>query len=99
MLDCKQSTCLDCSVVARTRQIVGLGGGGETGAQAAALFDYVVAAAGVERPKVCFVPTAMGDAAEDVSRFTEGPWSERGELSVALFFPWPREDLREHILA
>jgi dipeptidase E len=86
-------------VVARTRQIVGLGGGGETEEQAAALVDYVVAAAGVEQPKVCFVPTAMGDAAEDVSAFSEGPWGGRGELSSALFFPWPRADLREHILA
>ena len=85
--------------MAKTRQIVGLGGGGETEEQAAALVDYVVAAAGARRPKVCFVPTAMGDAPEDVSAFSEGPWSGRGELSVALFFPWPRADLREHILA
>ena len=26
-------------------------------------------------------------------------WAGRGELSVARFFPWPRPDLREHILA
>ena len=30
--------------------------------------------------------------------FFEGPWARHGELSVAQFFPWPRPDLREHIL-
>jgi dipeptidase E len=78
---------------------VGLGGGGETDEGDRCLVDYVVAAAGARRPKVCFVPTATGDATEDVTMFSEGLWRDRGELSVALFFPWPRADLREHILA
>ncbi len=80
-------------------QIIALGGGGETVGQTARLNDYIVRASGVERPKVCFVPAAVGDASEDIACFFESLWVGRGELSVARFFPWPRPDLREHILA
>ena len=34
-----------------------------------------------------------------IASFFAGPWARHGELSVAHFFPWPRPDLREHILA
>jgi dipeptidase E len=85
--------------VARPKQIVALGGGGATTEQTGRLCDYVVKVAGAEHPKVCFVPAAVGDASEDIAWFFEGPWAGRGELSVARFFPWPRPDLREHILA
>ena len=37
--------------------------------------------------------------ADAIAAFFEGPWARHGELSVAHFFPWPRPDLREHILA
>ena len=83
----------------KPRQIIALGGGGDTVEQTGRLTDYVVRAAGVERPKVCFVPAAVGDASEDIAYFFETMWVGRGELSVARFFPWPRPDLREHILA
>jgi peptidase E len=85
--------------VTKRPQIIALGGGGETVDQTGLLTDYVVRAAGVERPKVCFVPTAVGDASEEIAYFFETMWGGRGELSVARFFPWPRPDLREHILA
>jgi dipeptidase E len=80
------------------QQIIALGGGGETVEQTDRLNDYIVRAAGVERPKVCFIPAAVGDASEDIAYFFESLWAGRGELSVARFFPWPRPDLREHIL-
>jgi dipeptidase E len=80
-------------------QIIALGGGGATDEQTGKLNDYIVQAAGVEWPKVCFVPAAVGDANEDIAYFFETLWAGRGELSVARFFPWPRPDLREHILA
>jgi dipeptidase E len=85
--------------VTKRPQIIALGGGGETVEQTGLLTDYVVRAAGVERPKVCFVPVAVGDASEEIAYFFETMWGGRGELSVARFFPWPRPDLREHILA
>jgi peptidase E len=85
--------------VARERQIVGLGGGGDTDEQTARLFDHIVDLAGAERPRICYVPTAVGESDEAVASFYAGHWSKLGELSDVLFFPWPRADLREHILA
>jgi dipeptidase E len=54
----------------RPPQVVAFGGGGfsmESGNPL--LDDYVLAATGAERPKVCFVPTASGDADHYVVRF------------------------------
>jgi peptidase E len=48
-------------------------------------------------PKVLFVPTASADPGRVVA-FYEG-FAHRAEASHATFFPWPREDLREHALA
>jgi dipeptidase E len=49
-------------------------------------------------PKVLFVPTAAADADEQLVSFYEvfGP---RAEATHATFFPWPRADLREHMLS
>lgn len=79
-------------------RIVGLGGGGSTVEQGSLLRRYVLEASGAERPKICFVPTAVGDQTEGIVRFHE-LWEGLGELSVAKFFPWPRADLREHVLS
>ena len=78
--------------------IVANGGGPLSDEEAGRLSDYVLGLAGRERPRICYVPTAMGDAAESVVRFYE-TYAGRGELSHAGFFPWPRPDLREHVLA
>jgi dipeptidase E len=54
----------------RVPQIVAFGGGGfsmETGNPL--LDDYIVSLAGVPRPRVCFLPTASGDADHYVVRF------------------------------
>lgn len=54
----------------RPPQIVAFGGGGfsmESGNPL--LDDYVLEATGAERPKVCFIPTASGDADHYVVRF------------------------------
>ncbi|HEY6052766.1 MAG TPA: peptidase E, partial [Gaiellaceae bacterium] len=54
---------------------------------------------GAARPRICFVPTAVGDQTEGIARFLER-WEGLGDLSLAKFFPWPRPDLRgEHLLA
>ncbi|HET8605391.1 MAG TPA: peptidase E [Gaiellaceae bacterium] len=79
-------------------QVIGLGGGGSTVEQGSLLRRYVLEASGAERPKICFVPTAVGDQTEGIVRFHE-LWEGLGELSVAKFFPWPRPDLREHVLS
>ena len=78
-------------------RIVGLGGGGDTEERQRALRRYVLDTTGAERPRICFVPTAVGDAPEAIVRFYDG-YAGLGELSHATFFPWPRPDLREHVL-
>ena len=46
-------------------------------------------------PRVCFVPTPSGD---QVVRFYES-FAHRAEATHVSFNPWPRADLREHVLA
>jgi dipeptidase E len=54
----------------RPRQIVAFGGGGFSMEWGNTLLDdFVLGLAGVERPKVCFLPTASGDADHYVVRF------------------------------
>ena len=52
------------------RRIVALGGGGFQMEPENPLLDrFVLSLTGVERPRVCFVPTALGDAEGDVAAF------------------------------
>src|SRR4051794_33374781 len=54
----------------RAPQIVAFGGGGfSMEAGNPLLDDYVLSWTGVERPKVCFLPTASGDADPYIVRF------------------------------
>jgi dipeptidase E len=54
----------------RVPQIVAFGGGGfSMEAGNPLLDDYVLSLTGVERPKVCFLPTASGDADHYIVRF------------------------------
>jgi peptidase E len=48
--------------------------------------------------RVCFVPTASGDEGWQLVRFYES-FAGRAEASHVTFNPWPRADLREHVLA
>ena len=48
--------------------------------------------------RVCFVPTASGDEEWQLVRFYES-FAHRAEASHVSFNPWPRADLREHVLA
>ena len=92
----------DNSAMSRARQIVAFGGGGfsmEAGNRL--LDDYVLDATGVERPKVCFLPTASGDADHYIVRFYRHFPADVCEPShVSLF---RRDcgvaDLRAHLLA
>jgi peptidase E len=49
-------------------------------------------------PRVCFVPTASGCPEIGLGTFYES-FARRAEPSHVLFNPWPRADLREHVLA
>jgi dipeptidase E len=83
------------------RQIVAFGGGGFSMESGNPLLDeYVLGLCGAERPRVCFLPTASGDADHYVVRFYRAFPAERCEAShVSLF---RREqgpaDLRAHLL-
>jgi len=84
------------------RQIVAFGGGGfsmESGNPL--LDDYVLGLCRRDRPRVCFLPSASGDADHYVVRFYRAFPADRCEAShISLF---RREqgpgDLREHLLA
>jgi dipeptidase E len=83
--------------MAMERHIVGLGGGGDTDEQSELLQDYVLGIVGKKRPRMLWVPTAVGDDPE-VTAWFNGAWSTRAEVSVLQTFPWPPADLRELIL-
>jgi dipeptidase E len=82
------------------RQIVAFGGGGfsmESGNPL--LDDFVCSLTGAERPKVCFLPTASGDADHYMVRFYNAFRDRSFPSHVSLF---RRErgvgDIREHLL-
>ncbi|HEY1507731.1 MAG TPA: peptidase E [Solirubrobacteraceae bacterium] len=71
----------------RPPQIVAFGGGGfSTDWGNTLLDDYVLALTGCERPRVCFLPTASGDADHYVVRFYRAFAASRCEPShISLF--------------
>jgi peptidase E len=75
------------------RQIVGLGGGASTEEETRRLLEHVVGLAGESSPKVCLVPTAVGDDADTVLRIY-GLLPPQARTSYVPFFPWPPRDLR-----
>jgi dipeptidase E len=80
------------------RQIVGLGGGAGSEEATRRLLAHVIGLAGKAAPKVCVVPTAVGDDAESVLRHYDVLPDEavRSHLPV---FPWPPAELRDFVLA
>jgi peptidase E len=88
--------------MSRARQIVAFGGGGfSMEAGNGLLDDYVLEATGVKRPKVCFLPTASGDADHYIVRFYRHFPANRCEPThVSLFRrDCGVKDLRAHLLA
>src|ERR1700712_4413142 len=71
----------------RPPQIVAFGGGGfSTEWGNPLLDDYVLSLTGVRRPRVCFLPTASGDADHYVVRFYRAFAASRCEPShISLF--------------
>ena len=78
-------------------QIVAAGGLGDDGA-AGQLIRFVLELSGKERPRVCLVPTASSELPDFMVRFYSelSPYAECSHVS---FFPWPREDVRDHVLS
>ncbi|MBC9957984.1 peptidase E [Yimella sp. cx-51] len=69
--------------------IVTLGGGGFSDCDRdSAIDDYLLALTGAEQPKVCFVPTASGDAMSYGERF-EKAFAGRAQASVLSLFNSP----------
>jgi peptidase E len=84
------------------RQIVAFGGGGfsmESGNPL--LDDYVLGLCARERPRVCFLPSASGDADHYVVRFYRAFPAERCDSSHVSLFRREQgpENLREHLLS
>ena len=83
------------------RQIVAYGGGGfsmESGNPL--LDDYVLSLTGAEEPRVCFMPTASGDADHYLVRFYR-EFRDRSRPSHISLFRRDRgtDDVREHLLS
>src|SRR3954451_21520166 len=68
------------------RQIVAFGGGGFSMEPGNPLLDdYVLSLTGAARPRVCFLPTASGDADHYVVRFSPPPAPRCAASHISLF--------------
>jgi peptidase E len=63
------------------------------------LDDHVLSLTGKDRPRVCFVPTASGDADSYVERFRDAFPATRAEASVLTLFAREVADLRGFVLS
>ncbi len=78
-------------------RILAMGGGGFSAGNVG-LDDYLLEMTGAGRPRVCFVPTASGDADGYIERFLVA-LGERAECSVLQLFARQIDDLRAHLLS
>ncbi|WP_406946251.1 Type 1 glutamine amidotransferase-like domain-containing protein [Halobacillus sp. SY10] len=80
------------------KQIIAMGGGGFSMEPENPLLDaYVLDQVEKERPKICFVPTASGDADSYIERFYEA-FKEKAETTHLSLFKLPTRDLRKFLL-
>jgi len=82
----------------RPRQIVALGGGGFSMEPSPLLDDAVLAATGVDAPRILFVPTASGDAADYIVRFYRA-FADKARAAHLELFRRTVDDLRALLLA
>ncbi len=72
------------------RRIVAIGGGGFTTEHGPSpLDDYVVSLAAARKPRICFIPTASGDAEDALQRFYHAFARHHAELAHLAFFRKP----------
>ena len=86
-------------MTADRRRIVACGGGGFVSTPDSPLIDYILGLAGRPRPRVCFVPTADGDALPYVAMFYRACAARDCEPSDLPLFNRTGEDLRAKLLA
>jgi peptidase E len=79
-----------------TEQIVAMGGSGE---RAGPLVRFFLGLTGRERPRVCFLPTAVGDSDAGITLFYWRFPSSICEPSHLKLFGVPVAGIREHLLA
>jgi peptidase E len=85
--------------------IVAIGGGGfipdgRHGLTPSPLLRYALDLTGQDRPRVCFLATALGDAAEAIARFYAAFAGVDAEVSHLALLPMPNhEDPAAHLLA
>jgi peptidase E len=84
--------------VSGTGTIAAIGGLSWVDEERRKLEDYFLGLAGGARPRVLFVPTAVGDDAAATLRAYE-QLGDRAQVSHVSFFPWPPPGLRELVLA
>jgi len=82
------------------KHIIALGGGGfSMEPENPLLDDFILSLTGKQKPKVCFVPTASGDAEGYVQKFYAAFPAERADASHLALFWRTVSDLREFVLA
>jgi len=89
-------------MISERRHIVAFGGGGFSMERGNPLLDdYVLGLTGKARPRVCFLPTASGDADHYVVRFYQEFAKERADASHLTLFRRDRAipSVREHLLS
>jgi dipeptidase E len=81
------------------RQIIAMGGGGFSMEPENPLLDlYILGQSEIQTPKVCFVPTASGDAENYISRFYKAfEGHECIPSHLSLFRP-PTRDLEDYVM-
>lgn len=85
--------------MSRSPQIIAMGGGGFSMEPENPLLDrYILAAAEVPNPKVCFVGTASGDAQDYLDRFYTAFRAVKCEPSDLSLFKPPTTDLRSFVM-
>ncbi|HET7580749.1 MAG TPA: peptidase E [Bacillales bacterium] len=81
------------------RQIIAMGGGGFSMEPENPLLDlYILNQAQATKPKVCFLPTASGDAEGYINRFYNAFESHSCEPSHLSLFRLPTDDLESYVM-
>lgn len=80
------------------RQVITLGGGGFSMEKSPLLDDYILAATGRKRPRICFLGTASGDADGYIERFHKA-FRRKARPSHLKLFGTPRTDIRAFLLS